>query len=206
MILFRLGQRLAVDQRHDGEVQCQADQGNRGKSRCESQIRNMRERSYDDVLRVTGDRGNRADIRGRRQADQVRDRRPLQALTEVEYKRSQRDADDVVDKERRESARNGDRHGQEAQRPRASGGDLFRRQREETSHAEVRHDDHHAEEQDNCFIVHGPGRVTHREHAAGEHDGRAHQSDPRSVDSQAGNLADGQGQVSQTEDRRNQGD
>ncbi len=43
----------------------------------------------------------------------------------------------------------------------------FRRQCEEAGQAEVGHDHHHAEEQDNRFIIDGPGRVAHREHTAG---------------------------------------
>ena len=201
----RIAQRLAIDQRHDGEVEDQADQGDGGQPRGESQVGDLRQRADDDVLRIARDRGDRADVRGRRQADQVRDRRPLQSLAEVEHQRRQGDADDVVDQKRREDPREGDRDRQQGQRSGEPGGDPFRRQGEEAGQAEIGHHHHHAEEQDDRLVIDGPGRVVHREHAAGQHGGRADQGDPGPVDPQAGDLAEGQGQIGQAEDRRNQG-
>ena len=188
----RLAQRLAIDQRHDGEIEGQADQGDGGQPRGKSQIGDLRERADDDVLRIPGDRGDRADVRGRRQADQVRDRRPLESLAEVEHQRRQGHADDVVDQKRREDAREGDRHRQQGERPGEPGGDPVRRQGEEPGQAEVGHDHHHAEEQDDRLVIDGLGRVVHREHAAGQHGRRTDQGDPGPVDPQAGDLAEGQ--------------
>ena len=182
----------------------QADQGDGGQSGGESHVGNPRQRTDDDVLRISGDRGDRADVRGRRQADEVRDRRPLESLAEVEHQRRQGHTDHVVDQKRGEDPREGDRDGQEGQRSREPGGDPFRRQREETGQSEIGHHHHHAEEQDDGFVIDGPGRVVHREHTAGHHGGRTDQGDPRAVDPQSRDFAKGQAQIGQAEDGRNQ--
>ena len=78
--------------------------------------------------------------------------------------------------------------------------------REKPGETEIGHDHHHAEKEDDRLIIDGLGRVPHREHAAGHHGGRAHQGDASPVDAQAGDLTESQGQVSQAEDRRYQGD
>ena len=52
------------------------------------------------------------------------------------HQRRQGDADHVVDQERRENARQSDRHAQQRKRPGKPGGDPFRRQCEEARHAQ----------------------------------------------------------------------
>ena len=50
-------------------------------------------------------------------------------------------------------------------------------------------------------VIDGLGRIPHREHAASEHGRRPDQGDPGEVDPQPRDLADGECQVGQAEDR-----
>ncbi len=77
---------------------------------------------------------------------------------------------------------------------------------EEAGETEIRDDHHHAEKKDDRLIIDRLGRIVHREHASGHHGGRADQGDASPVDPETGDLAEGQGQVSQAEDRGYQKD
>jgi hypothetical protein len=125
-------------------------------------------------------------------------------LAEVKDERCQGHAHDVVDQERREDAR--ERYSDRQQDPRLGkvGGDPRRGPRKESSQSEIGYYHHHAKEQDNRLVIDGLGSLAHREDTGGDHGRGADQSDSGPVNPQPGHLAQGQGQVGQAEDRRNQ--
>ena len=73
---------------------------------------------------------------------------------------------------------------------------------EKSGQAEIRHDDHHAEQQDQRFIVDGSNRLVHGQNAKRDHETGADDGCARAVDSKPGQPSDGEHEVSSKENQQ----
>ena len=156
----------------------------------EARVVEMREAGDNHVLRVAGDRRGAADVAGGRETQQKRDRIDARDFGRVDNHRRQREAYDVVYEERGEQAGRRYRHRQHPEaRPRAAE-QRAREKRERSRKAQVRHDDHHPEQQRNRVEVDRVLGCRFAERAGHDHRHRARQRGAGAIDARPRNLAE----------------
>ena len=109
-------------------------------------------------------------------------------------------ADRVVDEQRREDAAGEDDRDQQQRGMADVVADDLRRRVEESRHAQVRDEHHHAEEQHQRPEVDMPVGIVERDDAGGDHQRRADDGGARAIDFEEGCAAESQDEVSEEED------
>lgn len=144
----------------------------------------------DQVLRVAGDGGRRADVGGRRQADQVGNGIAPQPPRQVDHQRCEHQADRVIEEQRRQHPRREDHQRQQNARRACRLNHALADQLKEAADAQVGVNHHHRAEQQQrrqvdscecCFLRNRADRDQHR---------RADQRDRRAIHLQARHTAD----------------
>ena len=108
------------------------------------------------------------------------------ARTRVSCNKERREhqADDIVDEESGEHARDGDRRGEQLHRGVCEPRHVRRHQPEEARQPQVGDDDHHAEQQDQCPIIDGFCCAWQWHHAAENHRGCTNNGDAGAVEAE----------------------
>ena len=184
---------------HNGERE--AARGNRRERGREAPVGNLRDAADDHILRVAGDGGGAADVRGHGGRQQIGHRIAAQPFHDLDHQRGEHEADRVVDEECRERA--GDQH---ERRQQHEGVACFRHspivhQPKESGEAQIGDDDHHAEQQRDGVEIDGPVGGIERQYAEPDHQARAEQRGAGAVEAKARQLADGDDQIGRREDR-----
>ena len=180
------------DQQHGGD---HAEQRNRGERRGERAIGNLRQTADDHVLRIAGDRGDGADVGAHGDGQEVGHRVALHAKRQFRHQRRHHQADRVVDEEGREHAGRGRDGDQQRDRAAYMPCDIGVDDPEEARDPEIRHHDHHAEQEHDGIDVDGGIGLLRRQHPDADQHRTAQEGRARAVDAVARQLADGDDRI-----------
>jgi hypothetical protein len=191
--------KLAAIKEDHGDSQRQPNHSHRPQRREKMPVGNARKTSDHHVLRISSDGGHASDIGRHRHRQQVRHGIAPQRPGDLEHQRRQHQAHGVVDEERREDS------GHATIAISNSSGLCARSTTrsatsEKARQLEVRHHDHHAEQQDDGVEIDGAISRIQRKRVHAHHEARADDGRASPVDPEAGQPADGQHQIRNRED------
>lgn len=192
----------AVDDAHDDDDRDEAEEGNRRQGGRKSWVGNSRQRADDHVLRVAGDGGDAAAVGRGGGGDQIGNGIAIDDTGDVDDDRRHDQADGVVDQERRQHAGQQRHHHQQHERRVRMLDSVGAKRPEGAGHLQMRHHDHHAEQQRNGVEIDGAIGIFHTECADGDHRRPPQQGDPCPVETEAWNTPDCDAGISQDKDQK----
>ena len=197
-------ERTPVDRSDHDEINDKAEDRRGRQVNREACVAEMREARDDHVLRVAGDGRGAADVAGGREAQQQRDGIDVGNFSGVDYQRRERQAYNVVDEERGEEAGRRDGHREHAEAGPRTAEQGAREISERAGQAQIRHYDHHPEQQRDRVEVdsaHGGGFAEGARH---NHRNCARERRAGAIDPQPRNFAQRDHRVGQAENGEGQ--
>ena len=187
-------------ERQDEGVEGQSEERYRSERRRNGPYRICDRLAMSMFCGIAGDRGDAADVRAGGQRQQVRQWLVSSRARQFDQDGREHQADRVVDEQRREDAAGENDRDQQERGVADVITDDLRRRVEESRHAQVRDEHHHAEEQHQGPEVDMPVGIVERGDAGGNHQRRADDGGARAIDFEEGRAAEGQDEVGEEED------
>ena len=185
-------------------VDAQPCQRYRAEMNEEIDIADLRDRTDEHVLRVAGDRGDTADVRGRRKRQQIRQRLERQTTRDSDDERGHHETNDVVHQESGQDATHEYHGGQQLLRAQPQNR-AVRDPLEKAAEVQVGDDQRHGEQQHDGREINGPQRFRRSHDAECHHQHRADDGRTRPVDLQARELPQGEDEIAGKENRVGRG-